>query len=196
MIGANHPTVRFHAILELVTPITTKYPKYRLKYWGGERAYLDMLYTNLTGRINKETGRKEIHIVLKPNQTTKTSAPEMNLQVKGGQNLTGLKQWFQEGRLSGYAYGEPSDDKVFGNKNPKPNCFYPFRTDGFLFRCTPSSDPTNVIPTQIEWIVLQGGQGVKIHAAQYLTLLRNGGLDTELEDNPLYSYDNEDFSDI
>ena len=77
----------------------------------------------------------------------------MNLQVKAGQNLTGLKQWFQDGRLSGYAYGEPSDEKTFGNKTVKANCFYQYRTDGFLFRCTPSSDPSNVIPTQIEWIV-------------------------------------------
>lgn len=180
MTGVNHPSIRFRAVLELVTPIETKYPKYRLAYWGGSESYKNMLVENLTGRKDKVTGKGSIHIVLKPNQTTKSSAPEMNLQVKGGQNLTGLKQWFEGGRLSGYAYGEPSDEKMFGNKNPKPNCFYPFRSDGFLFRCTPSSDPSNVIPTQIEWIVLTGGEGVKIHSVQYLTLLRNGGFDKAL----------------
>ena len=74
---------------------------------------------------------------------------------------------------------------MFGNKNPKPNCFYPFKSDGFLFRCTPSSAPTNVIPTRIEWIVLRGGEGVKIHSVQYLTLLRTGGFDNELASIPL-----------
>lgn len=32
MIGANQPSIRFRATLELVTPIETKYPKYRLAY--------------------------------------------------------------------------------------------------------------------------------------------------------------------
>lgn len=196
MIGANQPSIRFHATLELVTPIETKYPKYRLAYWGGDRDYMKMLSENLTGRRDKGTGVANIHIVLKPNQTTKTSAPEMNLQVKGGQNLTGLKQWFQDGRLSGYAYGEPSDEKTFGNKKVKDNCFYPYKTDGFLFRCTPSSDPTNVIPTQIEWIVLKGGEGVKIHAVQYLTLLRNGSLDNALSALPLREYQEQEFFNI
>lgn len=107
MIGANQPSIKFHAILELETPIVTKYPKYRLAYWGGDKNYMRMLSENLTGRRDKATGVANIHIVLKPNQTSKSSAPEMNLQVKAGQNLTGLKQWFQDGRLSGYAYGEP-----------------------------------------------------------------------------------------
>lgn len=178
------------------TPIVTKYPKYRLAYWGGDKNYMRMLSENLTGRRDKATGVANIHIVLKPNQTSKSSAPEMNLQVKAGQNLTGLKQWFQDGRLSGYAYGEPSDEKTFGNKIVKANCFYQYRTDGFLFRCTPSSDPSNVIPTQIEWIVLKGGDGVKIYAVQYLTLLRNGSLDKALADLPLREYDEQDFSNI
>ena len=196
MIGANQPTIRFRAILELVTPIETKYPKYRLAYWGGDMGYMLMLAVNLTGRRDKVTGLANIHFVLKPNQTTKASAPEMNLQVKGGQNLTGLKQWFQDGRLSGYAYGEPSDTETYGIKTIKANCFYPYRRDGFLFRCTPSSDPTNVIPTQIEWIVLKGGEGVKIHAVQYLTLLRNGSLDNVLSALPLKEYDEQEFSNI
>lgn len=37
MIGANQPSIKFHAILELETPIVTKYPKYRLAYWGGDK---------------------------------------------------------------------------------------------------------------------------------------------------------------
>lgn len=188
MIGTNHPSIRFVAVLELVTPIATKYPKYRVAYWGGSETYKNMLVENLTGRKDKTTGKADVHIVLKPNQTKKTSAPEMNLQVKGGQNLTGLKQWFDGGRLSGYAYGEPSDKETFGDKNPKANCFYPYRTDGFLFRCTPSSDPTNVIPEKIEWVVLKGGEGVKIHSRQYLTLLKMGGFNQALAEinlNPI-----------
>ena len=56
MIGANQPSIRFHATLELVTPIETKYPKYRLAYWGGDMGYMLMLSANLTGRRDKATG--------------------------------------------------------------------------------------------------------------------------------------------
>ena len=42
---------------------------------------------------------------LVPKTSYKSSAPQMRLQAKDSLNFTGLKDYFMDGKMSGYAYG-------------------------------------------------------------------------------------------
>jgi hypothetical protein len=148
-----------------------KTPKYGLCGWSGDRAEMQFWHDNFTGRDG-------ICGYLKNNISSKSNAPEMNFELKNGFNLTGLKQWWTEGRVSGFAYGEPDTRKDVGNKHTRANPFYPSRTDDcFLFRSNPSkSDASNTLPDELEIIVLKG-RGASKQGRMYLSILRNGGFE-------------------
>lgn len=163
-----------------------KTPKYGVAMWGGSKEYVAMLHSNLTGRDG-------ISCYYKKSRSTKPDAPEMNIEVKGSQNLTGLYQWFEFGKLSGYAYGFPEDKPTTGGQKPRPNCFYPYKEDAFLFRSTPNiGDPKDTLPMEIEWIILEG-KGANTQAPRYLTMLKQGGFDDALAQISLREYNADEF---
>ena len=109
------------------------------------------------------------------------NVPSMRLQAKDGLNFTGLKEYFINGRLSGFAYGYPLAEQTYSSKR-KPNPFYKFKDDGFLFIVhqdkTATTEVEKIKPTYIELIVLEGA---KILIASYCKQLMLGGFDETLE---------------
>lgn len=104
--------------------------------------------------------------------------PAMRLQAKGSLNFTGLKEYFTNGKLSEYAYGYPDARPTYSSNN-KPNPFYPYKDDGFLFVVhSDKSDKDNLTPTAIEMIVLSGA---KVVVGAYCKQLAAGGFDEELQ---------------
>ena len=117
---------------------------------------------------------------LVPNNSTKSNAPDMKLQGKDSLNFTGLHDYFIDGKLSGYAYGYPSNKESYGGNKPKLNPFFENRNDGFLFLIhTDEIQPDGrVIPTSIELIVLEGAKAL---IKAYCKQLVMGGFDEALE---------------
>ena len=78
-----------------------------------------------------------------------SNVPSMRLQAKNSLNFTGLKEYFQDGEISGCAYGYPDDKPTYSSKN-KPNPFYDYREDGYLFLIhQDENNPQNIIPVVI-----------------------------------------------
>lgn len=104
-----------------------------------------------------------------------SNVPAMRLQAKNSINFTGLKDYFIDGKISGFAYGYPYGDKYF-SKEKKPNLFYDYKEDGYLFIVNQELQKRGV-PTTIELIVLEGA---KILASAYCKQLLMGGFDEAL----------------
>lgn len=193
MIGANIPTIVFRGKLEHVAKLKSA-DKYQLTMWGGSKEFMTQLHVNGKARKDKVTGKQPIVISFKPNyQSKEETRPEMNLELKG-LNISGVKNWLECGRLTGFGYGEPSPNKTYGGG--KSNYLYEYRdcAELFLFSVN-ETDPTDTTPTAIEWIVV-GGKGARSQARNYLTMLRQGGFREALEQTPLKEYRDEDFSNI
>lgn len=103
------------------------------------------------------------------------NAPSKRLQAKNSLNFTGLKDLFQDGKLTGFAYGYPLAEKTYSAKK-KPNPLYDYRADGFLFLVHPNKDLSK--PTSIELLVLTG---CKPLIAAYCKMLQQGGFGEALE---------------
>lgn len=125
------------------------------------------------------------YLYLMPKRKEGANVPPMSLQAKGSLNLTGLKDYYVDGVFSGYAYGEPNPKKTYGGSN-KPNPFYDYRGDGFLF-VMPKEETVMVhmekrgeviIPKVIEFIVLSGGAPLIPHYCKQMLM---GGFDKELQ---------------
>lgn len=193
MIGANIPTIIFRGRLEFVDKKKSR-DRYKLTHWGGSKEFMTILHLNGKGRADKATGIKPICIDFKPNyQSNEPTRPEMNLELKG-LNISGVKNWLEYGRLTGFGYGEPSPNKTYGGG--KSNYLYKYRdcAELFLFSVN-ETDPTDTTPTTIEWIVVSG-RGARSQARNYLTMLRQGGFREALEKTPLKEYRDEEFSNI
>lgn len=114
------------------------------------------------------------------------NVPPMYLQAKGSLNLTGLKDYYVDGQFSGYAYGNPSDKPFYGKYN-KPNPFFNYRGDGFLFIMPKEqirewhSEPNGsvVVPKIIELLVISGGA---VLIPSYCKQMLMGGFDAELKE--------------
>ncbi len=106
------------------------------------------------------------------------STPPMKLQGKGSLNLTGLKYYFIDGKLSGYACGNPNPNPTYKYKGKdRINPFYANnRNDGFLFIV--KTEPDNLIPSSFEMMVLSNAKPV---IASYLQMLKLGGFNEVLE---------------
>lgn len=147
---------------------TGKTPKYEIvKEWGN--------YKPMESLVGKN-GKVSMYLMEKQ-EGAKSSTPSMRLQAKGSLNFTGLKDYFVDGKLSGVAYGYPLSEKTYSKDN-KPNPFYEFREDAFLFITHPNKDTPNGKPTMIEMLVINGG---KVLAASYCKQLLLGGYQRELE---------------
>ena len=85
---------------------------------------------------------------------------------------------FEDGKLSGFAYGYPLDKQTY-SKEEKPNPFYEYKGDGYLFKVyQDEKDPTNLTPTCIELVVLEGA---KVLISAYCKQLVMGGFDEALQ---------------
>lgn len=149
-----------------------KTPKYVITAEAGYYPPMD----ELRGR----DGRVSVYLMAKRENQTKSSVPAMSLQAKNSLNLTGLKDYFVNGALSGFAYGYPLDKHVYSSKE-RPNPFFECREDGFLFVVhqneEASTPEAKQLPTEFEMIVLQGG---KCLISAYCKALMNGGFDDRL----------------
>ncbi len=103
------------------------------------------------------------------------NVPSMRLQAKESLNFTGLKDYFLDGKLSGFAYGYPLDKPTYGKQN-KPNPFYDYKEDGFLFKIY--QDGKEQIPTCFELVVLEGAKRL---ISSYCKQMVMGGFDEDLE---------------
>lgn len=173
------PNIRYYGRLEDVTEKGKKTPKYAITKEAG--------YYEPMQHIIGRNGLVSLNLMGK-RKDGDSSIPSMSLQAKNSLNLTGLKDYFVDGKLSGYAYGYPYDKATYSKDN-KPNPFYEYRKDGFLFIChydeaTLIKDPTNeeitaLRPTSIEFIVLERGLSL---ISAYCHQLVRGGFDEALAD--------------
>lgn len=162
------PNIRFYARMLNTTQKGKKTPKYTIIGAAGFYPPMELL----RGRDTK------VSMNLMEKLKEGENVPSMRLQAKGSLNFTGLKEWFVNGRLSGFAYGYPSNKPTYSKDN-KPNPFYDYRNDGYLFVVhQDQSNPENLIPTEIELIVLEGA---KVLISSYCKQLVMGGLDEALE---------------
>lgn len=109
------------------------------------------------------------------------NVPSMRLQAKDSLNFTGLKDYFVDGKLSGYAYGYPLQDATYSAKK-KPNPFFCYKQDGFLFLVhqndKAASGQDKIRPSCFELIVLEGA---KVLVSSYCKQLLMGGFDEALK---------------
>ena len=162
------PRIKYYAKLVNTTQTGKVTPKYTITAQAGYYPPMEQL-KGRDGFVSMNLMEK-----LKEGE----NVPSMRLQAKGSLNFTGLKEYFQDGKLSGYAYGYPDPRPTYSSKD-KPNPFFECKQDGYLFLIQEDpSDPTNVIPTSIELIVLDSA---KVLISAYCKQLTMGGFDEVLE---------------
>lgn len=164
----NTPNIRYYAKMVNTTQRGKKTPKYTITAQAGYYPPMELL----RGR----DGQISINLMEKLREGD--NIPSMRLQAKNSLNFTGLKDYFQDGRLSGFAYGYPLDKPTY-SKDEKPNPFFDYRQDGYLFLIEQDEKaPTNLTPTSIELIVLEGA---KVLISAYCKQLVMGGFDEALQ---------------
>lgn len=166
------PTIKFYGRLDY-NPKSGKTPKYVLvRAWGD---YSPM---------NKLKGRDSmVSMYLLPKREGQSSnCPQMHLQAKGSLNLSGLKDYFINGKLSGFAFGFPPSTPTYSSK-AKPNPFYPSYTeDGFLFVVHQDKEaPTSAEQQRPDYIELLVLDGCKVLIGSYCKQLSAGGFDEVLK---------------
>ena len=164
----NTPYVRYYAKMVNTTQKGKKTPKYTITAQAGYYPPMEQL-RGRDGQISMNLTEK-----LKEGD----NVPSMRLQAKNSLNFTGLKDYFQDGKLSGFAYGYPLNKQTY-SKDEKPNPFFEYKQDGFLFLLEQDEkDPTNLTPTSIELVVLEGA---KVLISAYCKQLVMGGFDEALQ---------------
>lgn len=163
----NTPSIRYYAKLENSTEEGKKTPKYTITEWAG--------YYPPMEKLRGRDGRISLNLMDKIKEGM--NIPSMRLQAKGSLNFTGLKEYFTDGKLSGFAYGYPDSRETYSSKK-KPNPFFEYKDDGFLFVVHQNpKDPSSIIPIQIELIVLEKA---RVLIPAYLKQLMMGGFGKEL----------------
>ena len=164
----NTPNVRYYAKMVNTTQKGKKTPKYTITAQAGYYPPMELL-RGRDGQISMNLMEK-----LKDGD----NVPSMRLQAKNSLNFTGLKDYFQDGKLSGFAYGYPLDKQTY-SKDERSNPFFDYKQDGFLFLIEQDEkDPTNLTPTSIELVVLEGA---KVLISAYCKQLVMGGFDEALQ---------------
>lgn len=164
----NTPNIRYYAKMVNTTQKGKKTPKYTITAQAGYYPPMELL----RGRDG------QISMNLMDKLKEGDNVPSMRLQAKNSLNFTGLKDYFQDGKLSGFAFGYPLDKQTYSKSN-KPNPFYDYKEDGFLFIIhSDDKDPKNLIPVSIELIVLEGA---KVLISAYCKQLVMGGFDEALQ---------------
>ena len=164
----NAPNIRYYAKLVNTTQKGKKTPKYTIIEQAGYYPPMEQL-RGKDGLISMN--------LMPQSREDKSSTPPMRLQAKNSLNFTGLKDYWIEGCLSGFAYGYPLDKPTY-SKDEKPNPFYEYKEDGFLFKIDQDdSNPTNPTPTGFELVVLEGA---KVLVSTFCKMLAMGGFDDAL----------------
>ena len=159
------PNIRYYARLKF-DETSKKTPKYIITAEAG--------YYPPMEAIKGKNGKVTMYLMSKREQQP-SDTPPMRLQAKDSLNFTGLKDYFVNGKLSGFAYGYPDEKKTYSSEN-KENPFFDYKDDGYLFII--HQDDNNQIPTVIELIVLENG---KILLSSYCKQLEMGGFDEALK---------------
>jgi hypothetical protein len=164
----NTPNIRYYAKMVNTTQKDKKTPKFTIIAQAGYYPPIE----HLKGR----DGQISMNLMEKIKEGD--NVPSMRLQAKNSLNFTGLKDYFQDGKLSGFSYGYPLEKETYGKDN-KPNPFFEYRKDGFLFLIEQDKkDPTNLIPASIEIVVLRGA---RVLISAYCKQLVMGGFDEALQ---------------
>lgn len=164
----NTPNIRYYAKMVNATQNGKKTPKFTITMQAGYYPPMEFLIGR-DGLISMNLMEK-----LKEGD----NVPSMRLQAKNSLNFTGLKEYFVDGKLSGYAYGYPLDKPTYSGKD-KQNPFYDYKDDGFLFVVhTDEGNPKNIVPVAIEMIVLESA---KVLISAYCKQLVMGGFDDALQ---------------
>jgi hypothetical protein len=164
----NTPNIRYYAKFVNTTQKDKKTPKFTIVAQAG--------YYPPMGQLKGRDGQISMNLMEKLKEGD--NVPSMRLQAKNSLNFTGLKEYFIDGKLSGYAYGYPLDRPTYSN-DEKPNPLFDYKDDGFLFVIhTDESDPTSIVPVAIELIVLEGA---KVLISAYCKQLVMGGFDEALQ---------------
>lgn len=164
----NTPNILLYAKMLNTTKKGKKTPKYTIIEQAGYYPPME----GLKGRDGK------ISMNLMEKIKDGENVPSMRLQAKNSLNFTGLKDYFLDGKLSGFAYGYPFDKPTYSKDN-KENPFYDYKNDGFLFIIEQDkNDVANLIPTSIELVVLESA---KVLISAYCKQLVMGGFDEALQ---------------
>ncbi len=164
----NTPNIRYYAKLVNTTQKGKKTPKYTIVAEAG--------YYQPMEQLKGRDGQVTMYLMEKLKEGD--NVPSMRLQAKGSLNFTGLKDYFEGGKLTGFSYGYPLDKPTYSKDN-KTNPFYEYKADGFLFIMhKDESNPANQIPTCIELMVLEGA---KVLISAYCKQLQMGGFDEALD---------------
>ena len=166
----NTPNISYYARLEDCTG-SRKSPKYVITAQAG--------YYPAMEKIKGRDGLISMYLMEKLKDGA--NVPSMRLQAKDSLNFTGLKEYFVDGTLSGFAYGYPLPDKTYSSKR-KENPFYDFKNDGYLFIVHQNKNANTateqIRPTVIEFIVLDGA---KVLISSYCKQLMMGGFDEAIK---------------
>lgn len=159
--------IRYYGVLEDCTDLKT--PKYKMTRTVGD--YPPM--KEIAGR----DGHVYFYLLDSRNcRCNKDNAPAKRLQGKSSLNFSGLFGYhYQDGKISGFAYGYPSDKKTFGS-DEKPNPFYLYKNDGYLFIIHKEANEDR--PSSIELLIIEGGRPL---VAEYCKSLLMGGYKDKLE---------------
>lgn len=122
-MNSPQPNIRMWAEFVL-SPKSGKTPKYMLTKFC---RWVDEL-EDLVGR----DGDISLYLCQK-REGQPAGAPCMYLQAKGSLNLTGLKELYEGGVMSNYAWGNPPKSKTYGTKKSRLNPLAKYEADGFLF---------------------------------------------------------------
>lgn len=161
------PNIRYYAMMVNTTQKGKKTPKYTITAQAG--------YYPPMEEIKGRDGLVSMNLMEKLKEGD--NVPSMRLQAKNSLNFTGLKEYFIDGKLSGFAYGYPLEKETYSKDN-KRNPFFEYRADGFLFIVHQDEKaPDNQVPTAIELIVLEGA---KVLISAYCKQLVMGGFDEAL----------------
>ena len=147
-----------------------KTPKYTMEKAAG--------YFPEFNALKGKNGRVNLYLMAK-REGQSVDAPAMSLQaVKNGLNLTGLKDYYIGGEISGIGYGYPPQDATFSAKG-KANPLYPCRNDGylFIFDFGEKKEGEAIKPTSFEMVVIDGG---KVLISAYTKMLQIGGFEEAL----------------
>lgn len=164
----NTPNIRYYAKLVNTTQNGKKTPKFTIIKQAGYYPPMDQL----KGRDG------QISMYLMEKLKEGENVPSMRLQAIKSLNFTGLKDYFVDGKLSGFAYGYPLDKPTY-SKDSKQNPFFEYKEDGFLFLIHQSEQaPESQTPDSIELVVLEGA---KVLISAYCKQLLMGSFDEALE---------------
>lgn len=164
------PNIRYYARMEDCTG-NGKTPKYRITAQAG---YFPPMET-IIGRDGKVSMYLQVS---KDSGSKKDNSPAMKLQAKDSLNFTGLKDYFVDGKLSGFAYGYPFGRLKHIVVNKSLTLFNDYKDDGYLFIIHQDKNANTVRPTVIELIVLDGA---KVLISSYCKQLMMGGFDEAIK---------------